>query len=419
MSKPKYPNLFSPVQIGNVKIKNRIVMTTTCSEFVTPDGYSTEQFKAFWTARAAGGTGLLIVGPFIVIQGHKKTYTTLGCGLWDDSFCYGYKDVVDACHYFGAKVFAQMGSGMGRQAYLKKTGDEALRPYSASPIPYHIPEEMLPETMVDFFSKRGLGLPLQASLEGPMPQEAPREFIQAQVNAYGDAALRIVEMGFDGVEIHHAHGYFGFSFLSPRLNLRTDEYGGSLQNRMRFLMNSLQKVRSVVPSDFVVGIRTSVEEHIPGGLSRDDVKTICKTAESFGANYICFSDGSWEALKYMLPARPGNALEGVAEIRKELTIPVICPSMDDPKMNEEAIKKGKTDLAGMARGLLADPFWANKVAAGKKPVKCIRCGTCWEILIELSWPLRCVVNPELGYEQYNPKYRAIPKKRVWKLPGEK
>jgi hypothetical protein len=78
---------------------------------------------------------------------------------------------------------------------------------------------------------------------------------------------------------------------------------------------------------------------------------------------------------------------GVAEIRRELTIPVICPSMDDPKMDEEAIKKGKTDLAGMARGLLADPFWANKVAAGKKPVKCIRCGTCWQILIELSWPL--------------------------------
>ncbi len=413
-----YEYLFSPIKIKNVEIRNRIAMTTTCSEFVTPDGYSTEQFKAYWAARAAGGTGLLNVGPFIVIKGHKKTYTTLGCGLWDDSFCYGYKDVVDACHHFGAKVFAQMGSGMGRQAYLKKKGDETLRPYSASAIPYHTPKSMIPKGMIDFASKNKLGPPMSKSLDGPMPQEAPVEFIQAQEDAYADAAQRIVDMGFDGCEIHHAHGYFGFTFLSPRTNLRTDQYGGSLDNRMRFFMNSLRKVRSVVPPEFVVGIRTSVEEHMPGGLSRDDVKVICKTAESQGADYITFSDGTWEALKYFLPEQSGGPLEGVAEIKKELNIPVICPSMDDPDMNEKALREGKTDICGMSRGLLADPAWANKVAAGKKPRKCIRCGTCWQILIEKSWPLRCAVNPELGYEQYNPEYRAIPKKRNWKLPGE-
>lgn len=406
----KYKHLFTPIKIGNTEIRNRICFTTTCSEFVTPDGYSTDQFKAFWAARAKGGTGLLNVGPFIVIKGHKATYTTLGCGLWDDSFLYGYSQVAEAIHYFGGKAIAQLGSGMGRQAYLK---DPSLHPYSSSPgLPYYIHEHNLPESMKREFDRKGLGLPLKMSRAGPMADEAPHDFIVEQEDAYVAAALRALEMGYDGVEIHHAHGYYGFSFLSPRLNFRKDEYGGSLENRMRFFMNSLRKVRAAVPDDFLVGIRTSVEEHLTGGLSRDEVKVICKTAESLGATHITFSDGTWETLDWMLPSEPGISLEGVTEIKKELNIPVICPSMDDPDLSEKALAEGKTDLVGFGRGHLADPQWANKVARGERPNRCTRCGNCWVRLIDFHEPLRCVVNPELGFEYLNPEYQMKAEKGI-------
>ncbi|MBI2860782.1 MAG: FAD-dependent oxidoreductase [Chloroflexi bacterium] len=402
----RYRNLFTPVKIGNVEIRNRIAFTTACTEFVTPDGYSTEQYKAFWAARAKGGTGLLISGPFMPTKAQTASYATLACGLWDDSYCYGYAQVAEVCHYFGAKIFAQIGSGPGRQAYVK---DPTRHPFAASAgTPYYITEDNLPESMKREFARRGLGLPLKVSLSGPLTQEAPREMIIAQEDACAEAAKRIVEMGYDGVEVHNAHGYFGFSFLSPRLNLRKDEYGGSLENRMRFFMNSLRKVRAAVPRDFVVGIRTSLEERMPGGLTRDEVKTICKTAEALGADYVCFSDGTWESFKYMLPSEPGLALEGVAEIKKELGIPVIAPSMDDPDMSEAALAQGKTDIIGFARGHFADPDWACKVARGERPNKCIRCGSCWVRLVNFHQTVRCVVNPGMGLEYHNPDYRMKP-----------
>ena len=329
MAENKYANLFTPIKIGSVEVRNRIVHTTVCSDYASIDGYCTEQFKSYWAARAWGGTGLLMVGPFVVIAGQKKIYYMPSSGLWNHTFCYGYSEVAEVCHHFGAKVFAQMGSGMGRQARTDLLEDQTLNLVSASPSSYHIEKDMVPEKMIKEFSKRGLGFPLQNILSGPEPHEASKEFIQAQEKAYGNAARRAWKMGYDGAEVHHAHGYFGFSFLSPRLNFRKDEYGGSLTNRMRFFMNSLRNAREAVPPDFAIGIRTSVEEHIEGGLTRDEVKLICKEAQNIGADFIDFSDGTWEALKYFVPNEPGVALEGVAEIKKELKIPVICLSMDD------------------------------------------------------------------------------------------
>ena len=420
MEEKKYPNLFSPIKIGSVELRNRTVHTTTCTDYATIDGYCTEQFKAYWAARAWGGTGLLMVGPFVVIAGQKKVYYMPSSGLYNDTFCYGYSEVAETCHYFGAKVFAQLGSGMGRQARTDLLEDTTLKLISASPTPYHITKDMIPDTMVREFAKRKLGLPFKNILHGPTPEEAPREFIQAQEKAYGGAARRAWKMGYDGVEIHHAHGYFGFSFLSPRLNHRKDEYGGSLANRMRFFMNSLRNAREAVPPEFAVGIRTSVEEHMEGGLTRDEVKLICKEAERIGADFIDFSDGTWEAMKYFVPDKAGTSLEGVADIKKELKIPTICLSMDDPALSEEAIKLGKTDMAGMARGLIADPAWANKVSAGRKPVKCIRCGIgCIHRVLDQALPMRCMVNPECGYEQYNPDYQMRkPRRLVFVKPRE-
>ncbi|MBW1887690.1 MAG: hypothetical protein JRI52_04975 [Deltaproteobacteria bacterium] len=321
-------------------------------------------------------------------------------------------------HYFGARIFAQLGSGLGRQGRVDKLEDPDVQLYSASPTSYHTAKEMIPESMQREFDRRGLEY-LKHTLSGPMTRAATLEEINVQKEAYGKAAKRVVNMGFDGIEIYFGGGYFGFSFLSPRLNKRTDEYGGSRENRMRYLMDNIRNVRQTVPDDFVVGIRVSIEEHMPGGLTREDTKVICKEAEALGVDYISLEDGTWESMKHYLPDKPGELVDPVAEIKRELKIPVICGSMGDANKAEAAIKDGRIDMAGIGRPLIADPEWTNKVAAGKKPIKCIRCNIgCWQRLVELSLPIRCTVNPECGYEQYNPEFKmSKPRKAFWKMGG--
>ena len=234
--------------------------------------------------------------------------------------------------------------------------------------------------------------------------------------SYANTAAMARICGFDGVEVHHAHGYFGFSFLSPRLNLRTDHYGGSLENRTRFMRNSLLKSKQKAGKDFVIGIRISIDELMPGGLTHEEVKEICKQMESLGADFINLSTGCYDRWDSLFPDEDGTMLDGAASIKKVVNIPVITPSVHDPDMAEKAIKDGKTDIISLGRGLLADPAWANKVAQGKKPVKCIRCNFgCLRRLLETGEAIRCEVNPELGMEQYNPEYMPKPPfHRAWR-----
>ena len=139
-----------------------------------------------------------------------------------------------------------------------------------------------------------------------------------------------------------------------------------------------------------------------------------KKAEEYGASYISLTDGSYDAFKYLIPDEDGHMLRGASELKKAIRIPVITPSVHNPDMAEEAIKSGKTDMIGLARGLVADPEWAEKVRTGKRPVKCIRCNSgCWDRLMK-GFPIRCEVNPECGFEQYNPKYQMRePKTGTW------
>ena len=237
-----------------------------------------------------------------------------------------------------------------------------------------------------------------------MPREATIEEIEATEKSVVDAVPQLRALGFDGVEIHSCHGYFAFSFLTPRLNKRTDKYGGSFENRTRFLRNMIQESRKKVGDGFIIGTRLTLDEHVPGGLTIKDTKEICKAVEEWGVDYISFSDGSYDAFKYFIPNEDGTMLDNAAIIKSVVKIPVITTSIHDPEMAEDSVKEGKTDMVGLARGLLADPEWANKVARGERPVKCIRCNCgCWDRLM-LGLPLRCLLNPEAGFEQYNPKY---------------
>jgi 2,4-dienoyl-CoA reductase-like NADH-dependent reductase (Old Yellow Enzyme family) len=222
---------------------------------------------------------------------------------------------------------------------------------------------------------------------------------------------------YDGVEIHTAHGYLGHQFLSPRSNRREDIYGGSLENRMRFLTNILVKSRKKVGRDYCIGFRISGDEHMPDGLTHDEVKQICRKMEELGADYVHLSDGSYEALKWFLPYDGGvHNLEHAESLKSVLNIPVITPAVRDPEMADKAIKAGRTDMISLGRSLIADPAWVNKVAQGKKPVKCILCYVgCLSRLIQ-GLPVRCMVNGEAGFERYNSEYRLSPPfKKHWEL----
>ena len=162
----------------------------------------------------------------------------------------------------------------------------------------------------------------------------------------------------------------------------------------------------------IIGMRISIAERVPGGQTIEDTKFICREMEKLGLDYISLTDGCHEAWSHTEPDESGTMLDGATEIKMDVGIPVITPSMHDPDMAQQAIAEGKTDMISLLRGLIADPYWPQKVAEGKSITKCIKCNAgCWGRLFR-GLPIRCTVNPEVGLEQYIPEYHIRPGKRA-------
>ncbi|MDD5311995.1 MAG: NADH:flavin oxidoreductase [Dehalococcoidia bacterium] len=399
--------LFDPIHIKHVEIPNRIALAPMNVTYSTQDGYATQQDMAHLARRAQGGFGLIITGAVIATKlaapfvYHRNLY------LYDESFVPGLNMMVQACHNFGAKIFCQLSVGFGRQGHALDG-----RP---SPAPSRIPLERSPERtpkgIIDYMI-RAPGV-LAETLHDPVPREMTIEEIKDEVYQYAMACRKCVYAGFDGIEIHAPHGYLEHQFLSPRSNKRTDMYGGSLENRMRFLLEVTQMALMAVGNAVPVGIRMSAQEHMPDGITIDEVKIVVKRLEDLGVAYLQLSDGSYEALDYMFPGSikhvEEHLLREAKEIKSVLKIPIIVPGVNDRAIAEKAIAEGVADMISLGRGALADPDWPNKVKAGKKVTECKRdCMCLIGSLVGLS--PRCTVNPELGYEQYDPD--LFPKKRV-------
>lgn len=399
----KHKALFEPITIGKVEIKNRIAMAPMCTHHATPDGYVNEQVKAWFAARARGGTGLIITSP--VPGDPKQRVAHANLQLYDWSHKLGMSELAETIHSFGAKVFLQTGPGTGRQ----------FGQPSPSPIPCATPPEMLPPKTLKEHEKRGLKFvgPLEP-VRGVIPPVITIEEIEHSEDCCANTAFLARDCGYDGVEIHVAHGQLGHQFFSSGTNKRTDMYGGSFENRTRILRNILTKARKKVGRDFCIGFRISGEEHMPGGLTHNEVREICKQMEEL-VDYVHLSDGSYEALKYFLPDEDGTMLKYAESLKKVLKVPVITPSIHDPDIAARAVEDGKTDIVALGRGLIADPDWANKVASGKRPVRCLRCNIgCLRWFAIPGLPTRCEVNPVAGLEQYVPEYRpSRPFKKHW------
>lgn len=405
-----FGKMFEPYRIKGVEVRNRLAMAPLHTAFM-PTSQVTEQLISYLAERARNGVGAIVTAPVcgVTIEGMPQPPL-----LNSPVHASGWNELFETIHAFGAKVFVQVMAGVGRQAR------KGLPTKAPSPVPMRIPVENLPVKDREFAERKGLPSIWDSLLEGETPREMTLDEIAMAEDAYAVASRWVRASGADGVELHFAHGYLAYSFLSPRTNLRLDRYGGSFDNRIRFLTNTLSKVRRAVGDDFVVGIRISADEHMPGGLGVEETGRMLKIAEAGGLDYVHLTDGCFEAAKWYVPDEDGTMLSEAELLKKSLKIPIITPSIHDPVAVEKALQEGKTDMVSLGRSLLADSEWVKKVMDGRhnRIVRCIRCLTCLRRTRNML-PIRCEVNSRLGAERYDPQNHRLnaPRRKAFYYPG--
>ena len=393
MSQSAYPHLLSPGRIGAMELRNRIVVMAMGVNFSEEGGFSGDRVVAYHEEQARGGAGLIISGACGVMYpvGQVQPWQI---GISDDKFIPGLKRVVDAVHRHGAKYAVQLHQG----GLVAGDDTKAGRPQWCPSVP---------EPMKGDFTEGFLLEELQAFAGGGMPtyKVLTHEDIQVVVNAYAAGARRAQQAGCDGVEIHGGHGYLLSSFLSPRTNKRTDEYGGSTENRSRFLVEVVRAVRAAVGPDFAMWVKLDSQEvGKEGGITIEHAKVTAKLVEEAGADAITVSAYHDTGIGKLhsasnIPHEPNTLLPAGAAIKAVVGIPIICSGRVEPEHGDAEIRAGRLDFLGMGRKLLADPELPNKLAAGKagQVRPCIYCYTCVSAIYTLE-STRCAVNAECGIE---------------------
>lgn len=369
----KMKKLLEPLQIGSIKLKNRMVMSSIVTNYAHSNGSVSDRMLAYYRVRAAGGVSLVIVEAAYVHPTGKAYPNQLGVD--DDRLICGLQRLVDTIHGQGAKAFLQLFHA-GRETESALTKTPILAP-SALPSP----------------RKR------------EMPVELNQEAISTLVNAYRAAALRAKKAGFDGVELQGTHGSLLNQFLSPYSNQRTDEYGGNLTNRMKFPLEVVEKVKEAGGDDWLVSYRLSAYEDVERGLTLEETKPFAQELEKAGVNAVSISAGASE---FMMMAAPpmgipqGFLVNSAAEFKQILKIPVmVAGRINDPQVAEDILERGKTDLIALGRALLADADFPRKVAQEDLASirMCIACNQeCFGRLAE-GKDVRCLINAQTGSEE--------------------
>jgi 2,4-dienoyl-CoA reductase (NADPH2) len=324
MGQSGYTEMFKPIKIGNVELKNRLAMAPVTTNY-TQAGYPNEQFIAFLAARAKGGVGLLVTPPAVNLFPGSPTHVVFPL-LSEKAHISMWNEVVEAIHAFGAKAFCQvMVGGVGRQTAPGTTSK------APSPVPVvRIPPENIPPKSIEYEARKGLPSLWERYQNLPEPEELTVEEIVWIEDTYAKTSLLAKQCGFDGAELHFAHGYLGDNFFSPRTNLRSDEYGGTLENRARVFRNAIVKTRAQVGPDFAIGVRLTGNEHVSGGLTVEESSRIAKMGEEEGLSYVHLTAGCWEAVKWYVPEEDGTMLPEAEGMKSVLKIPVITPAIHRP-----------------------------------------------------------------------------------------
>ncbi|OPY48088.1 MAG: Sulfide dehydrogenase subunit alpha precursor [Methanosaeta sp. PtaU1.Bin028] len=379
-----YERLFSPGRIGRVEIKNRVVMAPMGTGIAAPGGGVNDDIIAYYEARAKGGVGLIESELCRVLDGAGAAEPCqLAARNLNDVA--GLARLTDTVHKYGTKIFFQLHHPGGQ-------GSSAIG-----------------------------GEPIVAASAVKTSSEAPRALEVDEItkieSAFINGAILTKMAGADGVVLHGAHGYLINSFLSPYLNKRTDEYGGNLENRMRFLLEIIRGIREQCEGGFALGVRLSVEEFLgKEGNDLEESCRICERLEKAGIDFIDVSCGGIPGGNEVCATiEPGTYEQCwkrymAAEVKKHVNIPVIAVcNIKEPDVAEQILEDGCCDFVGVARGHLADPEWCNKAQEGKAETirKCIGCLCCFQEIINYRH-VKCAVNPKLGREREfeNPKHNG-------------
>jgi len=364
--------LFEPIDVGNVTLKNRIMMLGVTTGF--PDNYKvTEKFANFMGARAKGGTGLVVVGsayPFDLSDVTPRYINmSSGVGIWSDEFIPGLSTVTKVIHENGGKAACQLVI-CSEWRGSKDTPLEGVGPSD------------------------GPGGPSVKQV-----REVTLDEIRRIIDQFGESARRAREAGFDMVEFHAGIGYFINRFLSPYSNKRFDEYGGTPEKRLRFFLDVIESAKAKAGSDFTLTCRLSGDEFLDGGNKLDDVQKMIPILEKAGIAAFNIQAGWHESPRALVQQWvPEGAFVYLAEgIKQVATKPVMTGyRIKDPIMAEDIIATGKADIIAMARQLIADAEWASKAQAGKLNDirKCITCCRCMDDNF-VGTPITCSVNTNL------------------------
>jgi len=379
-------HLFSPLKIGSLSLKNRIVMLPMGTSLAEADGNPSDALIEYYATRARGGAGLVIVE---ITMAHVTSRAPHTLGLYDDSFIPRWSKLAAAVHEGGARIFPQL-AHQGRQTRSKITGYPLV---AASAIPCPWMREM--------------------------PRELTKEGIAELVEGFGRAARRAQEAGCDGVEIHGAHGYLVCNFMSPLTNKRTDEYGATLAGRMRFALEIIAAVKEKCGRDYPLCFRFSIDELLPGGIVPQEAAVMAALLADGGADIISLSRANYGSFQYLIPpygTPPALNAEFGGRLKQTLKAPVLVGHrIQDPLVAEQVLRAGQADLIGMGRALLADPDLPRKAAAGRldEIIPCIGCNQgCVGRLMEQRLTASCLVNPTAGREREMPLIPAERSKRV-------
>ena len=393
----KHPHLASPASIGNLELKNRMIMAAMGSNFASEDGHTTDQLIAYYEERARGGIGLIILETSAITWPAGASMPNM-IGFSKDEFIPSLQSLTQRIHQHGSKIAAQL----NHSGKIAQEDVIAGRPIPVPSIPKSEPSDMfglLTQDEIMNFIKAG-----GPDGKGPRYHELSVDEIQQEVQHFVDAAKRAKASKFDAIEIHAGHGYLISSFLSPAINKRTDEYGGTAEKRARLLVEIISQIKQQI-EDFPVLVRLDANEYrIENGITPADFLITASMAQEAGADAIDVSayGNTSKGIAFTeapLVHEPGGFLDFVKMAKKELTIPIIAVGRIELDVAEKGLKNNEFDFLAMGRKVLADPGLPNKVISGQEHLirPCIYCYVCVSQIF-INKPMMCAVNSQLGNE---------------------
>ena len=365
-----YEKLFSPIKIGSMNVKNRLMVSAMDTYYIQPDGICNARMAEYLIARAKGGWGLIVTEMTRITDDSQMPIL----GMYNDEQVKAFQPVIEEIHKYDCKILMQLMHPGRRESKNTRNGADAISP---SVIP------VAPNT--------------------DLPKEMTTEEVWNMITAYIESAKRAQQAGFDGVEIHCGHGWLLSSFLSPISNKRLDEFGGSIAGRTKMAVEIVKGIKTNCGNDFAVTVKLSTQEYVDGGIGIEEGKVIAWMLEKAGVDAIHCSQGIFLSNHMTNPPSctpRANFLENAKAIKSVVNIPVMAVGrINDPDLAECILETTNIDMISMARASLADPEFPNKVQENRID-DIIRCVGCLQMCLgcDQSIGMGCMLNPMTGRE---------------------